>query len=155
MPLVFHFVCVCVSSVCASALFCTRQCSNPCDVSPVSEKAGNLGLGFSPEPLSFPFSSGMLLTGAHMCTQTHTETHTHTHINTQITDNYTQTRVFRRGWWPAFFFALERLSSFSPSSFGVGLFSYTLYEHRHTNKQTLSHTHMHTHTHTHKLSLLW
>ncbi|KAK1888000.1 Serine/threonine-protein kinase BRSK2, partial [Dissostichus eleginoides] len=43
--------------------------AKPCDVSPDSEKAGNLGIGFSPEPLSIPFRSGMLLTGTHMCSE--------------------------------------------------------------------------------------
>ncbi len=79
-------VCVCVCVCVCNCTFCTRQCSKPCDVSPISEKAGNLGLGFSPEPLSFPFSSGMLLTGANMCTHANTHTHTrrNTHVNTQI-----------------------------------------------------------------------
>lgn len=55
--------------------FCARQCSKPCDASSVSEEAGNLGFGFSPELLSFTFSSGMLPSGAHTLSlpQTHTE----------------------------------------------------------------------------------
>lgn len=66
----------CASGLCASALFfCARQCSKPCDASSVSEEAGNLGFGFSPELLSFTFSSGMLPSGAHTLSlpQTHTE----------------------------------------------------------------------------------
>lgn len=66
----------CASGLCASALFfCARQCSKTCDASSVSEEAGNLGFGFSPELLSFTFSSGMLPSGAHTLSlpQTHTE----------------------------------------------------------------------------------
>lgn len=68
----------CASGLCASALFFffgARQCSKPCDASSVSEEAGNLGFGFSPELLSFTFSSGMLPSGAHTLSlpQTHTE----------------------------------------------------------------------------------
>lgn len=67
--------CMSIRFVCIRTFFCARQCSKPCDASSVSEEAGNLGFGFSPELLSFTFSSGMLPSGAHTLSlpQTHTE----------------------------------------------------------------------------------
>lgn len=78
-PLVFHFVyfnlCECVCFWPESIYtFCTRQRSKFCDVSVDSEQAGNLGVGLSPESLSFSFTGERV----RLCTHKHTRTQTNT-----------------------------------------------------------------------------
>lgn len=84
----FYFLLHCVCVRVWIHPLCTRQHSKFCDVSPVSEKAGILGPGFSPEPLSFPFSGGMLHTETHMCithapAHPHMQTHAYKHTKNQ------------------------------------------------------------------------
>lgn len=74
-----HSLLLRASGLPASALFVERQRSRSCDASCVSEEAANLGFGFSPELLSFTFSSGMLPSGAHTHTHRHTLCHSHRH----------------------------------------------------------------------------
>lgn len=118
MPLVFHFVyfnlceCVCFWPECIYS-FCTRQRSKFCDVSADSEQAGNLGVGLSPESLSFSF------TGEHVCSCAHTQTHTHTNKHTVIITE--KPASVQAGSVPSFL-CPSNILSFCVLSFGVGYF---------------------------------